>query len=109
MSFIQQYLAEATQILQQLDTQAIDHVVALLVETRARGGRLFILGVGGSAGTLRMRSMIFVKLLVWKPTLPRTMSRSWLRARTMRAGPACLSVAADEPTARRGYWCACSR
>ena len=49
MSFIQQYLAEATQIIQQLDTQAIDRVVALLAETRARGGRLFILGVGGSA------------------------------------------------------------
>jgi D-sedoheptulose 7-phosphate isomerase len=49
MSFTQQYLAEATQIIQQLDTQAIDRVVALLVETRAHGGRLFILGVGGSA------------------------------------------------------------
>ena len=49
MSFIQQYLAEATQIIQQLDIQAIDRVVALLAETRAHGGRLFILGVGGSA------------------------------------------------------------
>ena len=49
MSFIQQYLAEATQIIQQLDTEAIDRVVALLAETRAHGGRLFILGVGGSA------------------------------------------------------------
>jgi D-sedoheptulose 7-phosphate isomerase len=49
MSFTHQYLAEATQILQQLDTQAIDRVVALLAETRAHGGRLFILGVGGSA------------------------------------------------------------
>lgn len=49
MSFTQQYLAEATQVIQQLDTQAIDRVVALLAETRARGGRLFILGVGGSA------------------------------------------------------------
>src|SRR4249920_2096722 len=49
MSFIQQYLAEAMQIIQQLDTQAIDRVVALLAETRAHGGRLFILGVGGSA------------------------------------------------------------
>lgn len=49
MSFTQQYLAEATQILQQLDTQAIDQALALLAETRARGGRLFILGVGGSA------------------------------------------------------------
>jgi D-sedoheptulose 7-phosphate isomerase len=49
MSFVRQYLAEATQIIQQLDTQAIDRVVALLAATRARGGRLFILGVGGSA------------------------------------------------------------
>src|SRR5881397_1831368 len=50
MSFTQQYLAEAGQIIQQLDTHAIDQVVALLAETRARGGRLFILGVGGGAG-----------------------------------------------------------
>jgi D-sedoheptulose 7-phosphate isomerase len=49
MSFTQQYLTEATQIIQQLDMHAIDRVVALLAETRAQGGRLFILGVGGSA------------------------------------------------------------
>jgi len=49
MNFTKQYLAEATQIVQQLDTHAINRVVALLAETRACGGRLFILGVGGSA------------------------------------------------------------
>jgi len=49
MSFTQQYLSEARQIVQQLDTQAIDQVVTLLAETRAHGGRLFVLGVGGSA------------------------------------------------------------
>jgi D-sedoheptulose 7-phosphate isomerase len=49
MSFTQQYLSEARQIVQQLDMQAIDQVVALLAETRAHGGRLFVLGVGGSA------------------------------------------------------------
>lgn len=49
MSFTQQYLAEACQIIQRLDTHVIDQVVDLLAETRARGGRLFILGVGGSA------------------------------------------------------------
>ncbi|MGH7380688.1 MAG: SIS domain-containing protein [Candidatus Methylomirabilales bacterium] len=49
MSFTQQYLAEAAEIIHQLDTDAIDQIVALLAETRARGGRLFILGVGGSA------------------------------------------------------------
>ena len=50
MSFTQQYLTEVNKIVEQLDRQAIDRVVALLAETRARGGRLFILGVGGSAG-----------------------------------------------------------
>jgi len=49
MKFIQQYLSEASQILQQLDQEAIHRAVQLLVETRARRGRLFILGVGGSA------------------------------------------------------------
>jgi D-sedoheptulose 7-phosphate isomerase len=49
MSFTEQYLAEASQIIRELNTQAIDRVVALLAETRARGGRLFILGIGGSA------------------------------------------------------------
>jgi D-sedoheptulose 7-phosphate isomerase len=49
MNFTEQYLAEVTQIVQQLDTQAIDRVVALLTEVRNGGGRMFILGVGGSA------------------------------------------------------------
>src|SRR6478736_5081315 len=50
MTFTQQFLDEAGQILQKIDTQAVDRLVALLVATRAAGGRLFILGVGGSAG-----------------------------------------------------------
>ena len=49
MTFTEQYLSEASQVIEQLDTKAIDQVVELLAETRARGGRLFILGVGGSA------------------------------------------------------------
>src|SRR2546430_15483910 len=49
MNFTKQYLAEVGQILLQLDADAIERVVPLLAETRARGGRLFILGVGGSA------------------------------------------------------------
>ncbi len=49
MSFTQQFLAEAEEIIRRLDTQAIDRVVELLASTRAAGGRLFILGVGGSA------------------------------------------------------------
>jgi D-sedoheptulose 7-phosphate isomerase len=49
MSFVKQYLAEAAQVIDRLDQKSIDAVVDLLVETRLRGGRLFILGVGGSA------------------------------------------------------------
>ena len=50
MSYIQQYLAAAAQVIEQLDRNAIDAIVRLVVETRQREGRLFILGVGGSAG-----------------------------------------------------------
>jgi D-sedoheptulose 7-phosphate isomerase len=49
MSYTTNYIAEATQILAQLDTAAIERMAVLLVELRERGGRLFFLGVGGSA------------------------------------------------------------
>jgi D-sedoheptulose 7-phosphate isomerase len=49
MSYTTDYLAEATQILARLDTAAIERMAALLVAVRERGGRLFFLGVGGSA------------------------------------------------------------
>src|ERR687885_125023 len=49
MSFTQQFLQEAREIIDRLDTAAIDKAVDLLAATRARGGRLFLLGVGGSA------------------------------------------------------------
>ena len=47
--FTKRYLQEVGQIAGQLDAAAIDGVVSALAETRAGGGRLFILGVGGSA------------------------------------------------------------
>ena len=49
MSFSADYLAEAGRILEQLDTAAIERVVDLIAGARDAGGRLFILGVGGSA------------------------------------------------------------
>jgi D-sedoheptulose 7-phosphate isomerase len=49
MSFAQQFLAEARQVIDGLDVEQIERMAAALAETRARGGRLFILGVGGSA------------------------------------------------------------
>ena len=50
MTFTQQFLEEAGHILKKIDTEAVDRLVALLAATRAARGRLFILGVGGSAG-----------------------------------------------------------
>lgn len=45
-----QYLQEVREIAARLDAAAIDRLVELLVDLRRRGGRLFILGVGGGAG-----------------------------------------------------------
>jgi D-sedoheptulose 7-phosphate isomerase len=49
MNYSKQHLAEAAQVLAQLDTAAIEKMATLLAELRARQGRLFFLGVGGSA------------------------------------------------------------
>jgi D-sedoheptulose 7-phosphate isomerase len=49
VSFAQDFLAEARTIIERLDVTAIEKIAAILAETRARRGRLFILGVGGSA------------------------------------------------------------
>jgi D-sedoheptulose 7-phosphate isomerase len=50
MTFTEQFLEEAAQIVKKIETQAVDRLVGLLAATRGAGGRLFILGVGGSAG-----------------------------------------------------------
>jgi len=47
--FVEQYLDETARIISALDRQAIDDMAAGLAATRERGGRLFILGVGGPA------------------------------------------------------------
>jgi D-sedoheptulose 7-phosphate isomerase len=49
MSFTEQFLAEATEIVQQINHAEMESVAVLLAGCRASGGRLFILGVGGSA------------------------------------------------------------
>lgn len=49
MSYSEQHLRETAEVLAKLDVAACEKAVALLAEVRSRGGRLFILGVGGSA------------------------------------------------------------
>lgn len=48
--FTVRYLAETVEIITALDHEAVDRVARGLAAVRSRGGRLFILGVGGSAG-----------------------------------------------------------
>jgi D-sedoheptulose 7-phosphate isomerase len=50
MSFAQEYLAETIDIVGRIDAAAVDRLAQALAAVRDRGGRLFILGVGGSAG-----------------------------------------------------------
>jgi D-sedoheptulose 7-phosphate isomerase len=49
VSFVQQYLEETQKIVSLLDAGALEKMVDELARVRQRGGRLFILGVGGSA------------------------------------------------------------
>jgi D-sedoheptulose 7-phosphate isomerase len=50
MSYTQKHLAEAVDIISKLDASAIEEVVNILVKVKLNGGRIFFLGVGGSAG-----------------------------------------------------------
>ncbi|MGH8210127.1 MAG: SIS domain-containing protein [Steroidobacteraceae bacterium] len=49
MSYAGIYLQEAAEIIRRLDTAAIERVASLLAQVKADGGRLFFLGIGGSA------------------------------------------------------------
>jgi len=50
MDFINQYFAEAKEIIDKIDRTQILKMVSIINETRDKKGRLFILGVGGGAG-----------------------------------------------------------
>ncbi len=49
-SYSSMYLAEVSAIADQIDIEELEHVVSILAECKANGGRLFFLGVGGGAG-----------------------------------------------------------
>jgi D-sedoheptulose 7-phosphate isomerase len=50
MNYTQKHLREAAEILQRLDIAAIEKIAELLADVKASAGRIFFLGVGGSAG-----------------------------------------------------------
>lgn len=85
MTFTQTYLAEAAEILQRIDASAIERLAKLLARTRSDGGRLFILGVGGSAGNASHAVNDFRKLTGMEAYAP-TDNISELTARTNDEG-----------------------
>jgi D-sedoheptulose 7-phosphate isomerase len=85
MTYSQQHLAEVSAIIQQLDTAAIERVAEILAAVRHRGGRLFFLGVGGSAGNCSHAVNDFRKLAAFEAYTP-TDNVSELTARTNDEG-----------------------
>ena len=49
MNYSKQHLDESVEITRAIDPETIENMVDLLVEVKSTGGRLFVLGVGGSA------------------------------------------------------------
>lgn len=50
MDFVKAFLEESIEVIRRLDAAAVESVADGLAKARERGGRLFILGIGGSAG-----------------------------------------------------------
>lgn len=106
MSFSRQFLAEAKAIIDLLDPEQIERMAALLAATRSCGGRLFILGVGGSAANASHAVNDFRKIAGMEAYAPTdnvseltartndegwaTVFESWLRGSRLRSEDALL-------------------
>jgi D-sedoheptulose 7-phosphate isomerase len=91
MSYAQQHLNEAIDILNQLDAGTIERMVDLLVGIKQDGGRIFFLGVGGSAGNCSHAVNDFRKIAGIESYAP-TDNVSELTARTNDEGWATVFV-----------------
>jgi D-sedoheptulose 7-phosphate isomerase len=85
MNFVAQYISESVEILHKLDGAAIEKMVDILAATRASGGRLFLLGVGGSAANASHAVNDFRKIVGLEAYAP-TDNVSELTARTNDEG-----------------------
>ena len=85
MSYAQQHLQEASRIIAEIDVDAVEAMAALLAEVREQGGRLFFLGVGGSAGNCSHAVNDFRKIVGIESYAP-TDNVSELTARTNDEG-----------------------
>ena len=62
-NFTQKYLKETINILNRIDTKKIDKAIKLILKTKKQKGRIFFLGVGGSAGNASHAVNDFRKIL----------------------------------------------
>ena len=85
MSYAREHLDEAARIIREIDADVIERVAGLLEAIRTRGGRLFFLGVGGSAGNCSHAVNDFRKLAGFEAYTP-TDNVSELTARTNDEG-----------------------
>jgi len=81
LSFADTYLSETRELVEALDRDAVERLAAGLGRVRDRGGRLFILGVGGSAAHASHAVNDFRKLCGFEAYCP-TDNVSELTART---------------------------
>jgi D-sedoheptulose 7-phosphate isomerase len=85
MSFSEAFLAEVSQVTSLLESKVIEDAVEQLFRVRQRGGRLFILGVGGSAANASHAVNDFRKICGFESYAP-TDNVSELTARTNDEG-----------------------
>jgi D-sedoheptulose 7-phosphate isomerase len=85
MTFAETFLRETTAIVEALPAAEIERMVALLAQVRENQGRLFILGVGGSAGHASHAVNDFRKICGFEAYAP-TDNVSELTARTNDEG-----------------------
>ncbi|MBI4790448.1 MAG: SIS domain-containing protein [Chloroflexi bacterium] len=91
MTYTAQHINEAIAILKQIDLDSIERMVELLTQVRTRGGRLFFLGVGGSAANCSHAVNDFRKIAGIEAYAP-TDNVSELTARTNDEGWASVFV-----------------
>jgi len=91
MSYAAQHLEEAVKIIKKIDVSAIEKMADLLVTVKANEGRIFFLGVGGSAGNCSHAVNDFRKIVGIESYAP-TDNVSELTARTNDEGWATIFV-----------------
>jgi len=85
MTYSKNHLDEAIEIIKKINTEAIEKVADLLAEVKKDGGRIFFLGVGGSAGNCSHAVNDFRKIVEIEAYAP-TDNVSELTARTNDEG-----------------------